>query len=209
MSGQGLAALARTLRGVAEGCGRSKIRAMSEADRRRWDTRYAKISLAPLDGPIIPPIFVSLDDWVPTKGRALEVACGRGRIALWLARRGMCVDAVDVSPIAIQLARGLLSRSGCGECARFEVFDLDNGLPEGPPVELLVCHNFRDARLDQPMMERLAHRGLLAIATLSEVDAGPGPFRTRRGELRRAFEELELLAEGERDGRAWLVGRRR
>ena len=182
---------------------------MSEADRRHWDTRYAEGGLAPVGDPVAPSIFAPFEDLFPSEGLALEIACGRGSAALWLASRGMHVHGVDVSPMAIHLARELLSRSGYAERTRFEVFDLDNGLPDSPPVELLLCYKFRDARLDQPMMERLAPRGLLAIATLSEVGAGPGAFRTRPGELRDAFGKLELLVEGERDGKAWLVGRRR
>ena len=182
---------------------------MTEEARRRWDLRHAESGLAPVGAPVAPPTFAPFADLFPTEGRALEIACGRGSAALWLASRGMDVYGVDVSPTAIRLARELLSRSGYAERARFEVFDLDNGLPDGPPVELLLCCNFRDARLDEPMMERLAPRGLLAIATLSEVGAGPGAFRARPGELRHAFGRLELLVEEERDGKAWLVGRRR
>lgn len=182
---------------------------MTERDRRHWDARYAESGLAPVGHAIAPSVFAPFADLFPTGGRALEIACGRGCAALWLTSRGMDVYAVDVSSTAILLARELLSRSGYARQARFEIFDLDNGLPDCPPVELLLCHNFRDERLDQSMMDRLAPRGLLAIATLSEVDAGPGPFRARRGELRHAFRDLVILAEGERDGKAWLVGRQR
>lgn len=182
---------------------------MTKADRCRWETYYAGVSPASAGDPAVPPVFAPFEDLFPTKGRALEIACGRGRAALWLASRGMRIHAIDVSPTAIQLACELLCRSGHAERVRFEVFDVDNGLPAGPRVELLLCQNFRDARLDQPMMDRLAPGGLLAIATLSEVDSRPGPFRARRRELREAFKKLELLVEGERDGRAWLIGRRR
>ncbi len=182
---------------------------MTERDRRHWDARYAESGLAPFGNAIPPPIFAAYADLFPVGGCALEIACGRGCAALWLASRGMDVYAVDVSSTAIQHARELLSRSGYARRARFEVFDLDNGLPDCSPVELLLCHNFRDERLYQSMMDRLAPRGLLAIAALSEVDAGPGPFRARRGELRHAFRDLELVVEGERDGKAWLVGRQR
>jgi hypothetical protein len=60
------------------------------------------------------------------------------------------------------------------------------------------------------MLQRLAPGGILAITELS-VDGAthPGRFRARPGELRREFAAMELLAEGERDGNAWLVGRRR
>jgi hypothetical protein len=49
--------------------------------------------------------------------------------------------------------------------------------------------------------------GLLALAALSEVDAGPGPFQVRPGELPAAFAELEVLAAGKRNGEAWLLAR--
>jgi SAM-dependent methyltransferase len=120
----------------------------------------------------------------------------------------MDVFAVDVSPVAIDLARELASHSGVAERCRFEVFDLDQGLPESPQVDLVLCHLFRDPRLDQLMMDRLKPGGTVAIAVLSEVGVGPGPFRARQGELVEAFDAIEVLAAGEVDGLAWLVARR-
>ena len=40
-------------------------------------------------------------------GRALDLACGEGRNAIWLARRGWRVTAVDYSDVAIERARSL------------------------------------------------------------------------------------------------------
>ncbi|MEO6798793.1 MAG: methyltransferase domain-containing protein [Rhodanobacter sp.] len=183
---------------------------MSVSDRLRWDQRYAERELALVGELRAPSIFAACENLLPSAGLALEIACGRGQAALWLAARGMQVHAVDVSPVVIGQARAMLDRSGYAERIRFAVFDLDRGLPAGPPCALLLCHYFRDARLDAPMLQRLAPGGILAIATLSDVGADrPSPFRARAGELRRAFAALELLAEGERDGTAWLVGRRR
>lgn len=70
---------------------------------------------------------------------------------------------------------------------------------------MLLCNKFRDQRLYPALIGRLAPGGLLAICTLSAVDAEPGPFRAARGELLSAFGELDLVAAGEADGRAWLV----
>lgn len=183
---------------------------MSVSDRHRWDQRYAERGSLPVGEAGAPASLAAWADLLPSAGFALEIACGRGQAALWLAARGMQVHAVDVSPVVIGQARAMLAQSGYAERVRFEVFDLDQGLPVGPPCALLLCHNFRDARLDQPMLQRLAPGGILAIAALSDVGAAhPGRFRARPGELRRAFGALELLAEGERDGSAWLVGRRR
>jgi len=58
------------------------------------------------------------------------------------------------------------------------------------------------------MIDLLALGGLLAVATLSEVGAGPGTFRARPGELRDAFAALETMAEVESDGVALFLGRK-
>ena len=179
---------------------------MSDDDRERWDRRHANATS--LGAPGLPEVFAPFEFHFPTRGDALEVACGQGRMAVWLAQRGMDVLGVDVSPVAIDQARRLAAVSGVADRCRFDIADLDGGLPEGPPVDLLACHMFRDRRLDQPMIDRLAPGGILAVANLSDVGSAPGSFRARPGELREAFARLEALAEGEADGRAWLVGRR-
>jgi hypothetical protein len=115
---------------------------------------------------------------------------------------------VDVSPVGINLARELTSVYEVADRCRFDVIDLDDGLPSGPPVNLLFCHLFRDPRLDVAMMERLVPGGMLAVAVLSEVGVGPGDFRARPGELRDAFGSLEVVDEGEGDGVARILARR-
>ncbi|MCV7100392.1 SAM-dependent methyltransferase [Mycobacterium palustre] len=181
---------------------------MAAEDRRRWDERYAGAGAPPL-GAIGPPdVLARHADVFPTAGRALDVACGPGLAAVWLARRGLKVVGLDISPVAVGQARDLARRAGVGDRCRFDVVDLDGGLPAGPPVDVIVCHRFRDRRLDPAMIERLAPGGLLAIAALSEVGAAPGPFRAAPGELPAAFGELRLVAAGEGDGCAWLLARR-
>ena len=182
------------------------VPAVSEADRRRWDERHAEAGPASGDpGP--PSVFAPIEDLFPVEGSALEIASGRGELSVWLALRGMDVLGVDVSPVAIEFARELAQRSGVADQCRFEVWDLDEGLPPGPPMDLVVCHMYREPRLDRELIERLAPRGLLAIASLSEVGGEPGRFRARPGELREAFADLEILADDEGDGVAWLLGR--
>ncbi|OBK31670.1 SAM-dependent methyltransferase [Mycobacterium asiaticum] len=180
---------------------------MTEQDRRRWDERYSRLGPPRLDAIAAPSFLRAHADIVPAAGHALEVACGQGLAAVWLARRGLQVWGIDVSEVAVEQARDLARRSGVDERCQFDVVDLDDGLPAGPAVDMLLCHKFRDRRLDQALVERLAPGGLLAIATHSEVDATPGPFRAMRGELSAVFGDLEVMAAGEGDGRAWLLGR--
>jgi 2-polyprenyl-3-methyl-5-hydroxy-6-metoxy-1,4-benzoquinol methylase len=178
---------------------------VTERDRLHWDGRYAGDGLAP-DGAADPPAaFAAHERLFPTRGQALDVACGRGRAAVWLAARGLTVRGVDVSPVAVRLARNLAERNGVADRCRFDVVDLDTGLPPGPPLDVLVCHRFREPRLYAAMVERLAPGGLLAVAVLSEVGCGPGQFRAQPGELAVAFAALTIVAQSEADGEAWLL----
>ena len=170
---------------------------MSEAHRQHWDRRYREGGVAPvLQVPPPLPAFAHVDHLFPTRGQVLEIACGRGRGAVWLASRGLTYWGVDVSPVAIDLARRLVELSGVARRCRFDVIDLDAGLPDGESVDLVLCYLFRDFRLDCAMVDRLVPGGLLAVAVRSEVGVGPEEFpdgsqRARPGELREAFGHLE------------------
>ncbi len=157
----------------------------------------------------LPLVFQPFAEMFPTAGHALDLACGRGAAAVWLAQRGMDVYGCDVSPVAIDHARELADLCGCAARCRFETLDLDEGLPEGLPVDTLLCNKFRDPRLDRSIIERLTAGGVLAISALSEVGAAPGPFRVKAGELRRAFDALDVVAADDAHGEAWLLARRR
>jgi SAM-dependent methyltransferase len=73
-------------------------------DAAAWDERYAATELVWSAGP---NQFVeqSLADLPP--GQALDLACGEGRNARWLAGHGWQVTAMDFSPVAIDKGRQL------------------------------------------------------------------------------------------------------
>lgn len=77
--------------------------------RNDWDDRYAATDLVWGSDP---NRFVAeaLADAVP--GRALDLACGEGRNALWLASRGWQVTGVDFSEVAIERAAKLGAARG-------------------------------------------------------------------------------------------------
>lgn len=127
---------------------------------------------------------------------------------MWLARHGLDVMGLDVSPVAVNRANALARTHGVADRCRFGVTDLDDGLPAGLPLDVVVCQRFRDARLDRAIVARLPPGGILAISALSEVGAQPGRYRVAAGELTRSFRDLEILAEGEGAGVAWLLARR-
>jgi len=174
---------------------------VSRDDRERWDAAYRDREVGT---PALPAVFAAYEAVFPTSGAALDIACGQGSAAVWLARRGLDVLGVDASVVAIEQARAVAA----GTTARFAVADLDDGLPPGAPVDVLLCHRFRDPRLYPAFVDRLKPGGLLAVCVLSEVGGSPGTFRAAAGELGRAFAELEPIAAGEGGGQAWLLARR-
>jgi SAM-dependent methyltransferase len=73
-------------------------------DTSMWDERYAASELVWSAAPnlFLPPL---VEDMQPAT--ALDVACGEGRNAIWLAQRGWDVTAVDFSAVGIDKARRL------------------------------------------------------------------------------------------------------
>jgi SAM-dependent methyltransferase len=73
-------------------------------DRDEWDERYAAEELVWSAGPN--QFVAEVLDTVPP-GRALDLATGEGRNAIWLAERGWRVTAVDFSRAGLEKARVL------------------------------------------------------------------------------------------------------
>ena len=73
-------------------------------DAGAWDARYAEADQVWSTGPN-QFVEAELADLPP--GRALDLACGEGRNAIWLARRGWEVTAIDFSEVAVERARRL------------------------------------------------------------------------------------------------------
>ena len=175
---------------------------MTGQDRDRWDARHAAVAE---DRPVPPDELRDRAELLPAGGRALDVACGRGAVAVWLALRGFVVDAVDVSGVGLGAAAGLAGRHGVAAAVRLAAHDLDAGLPDdcAGPYDVVVCQRYRDPRLYPRLVERLAAGGLLVVTVLSEVG---GRARPVAGGTRRAARGVRWAggagrAGGQRRGR--------
>jgi SAM-dependent methyltransferase len=73
-------------------------------DAKAWDERYAASELVWSVGP---NQFIEAECSDLPPGRALDLAAGEGRNAIWLARRGWDVTAVDFSQVALDKGRTL------------------------------------------------------------------------------------------------------
>lgn len=138
---------------------------MSDDDRRRWNKKYAEAAPAEL---------LQADEWlidavegVPP-GRVLEMACGLGENAVWLATRGWRVDAVDVSAAGLHAASQLAARHQV--TPRLIAADLDRFLPLPNSYDLVVVFRF----LDRHRLPELVTRALVPGGLLVHETFGPG-----------------------------------
>ena len=136
---------------------------MSAEDREKWDGKYGDKSV---------PSSLDADEWLQScvegtaPGHALDCACGLGHNAIWLARQGWTVDAIDVSSVGLKLAAEFAAAS----CASVNWInaDLDTFEAERESYDLAVVTRFLDReRLPSLIDEALRPGGLLIYETFS------------------------------------------
>ena len=108
-------------------------------------------------------------------GRALDLGCGEGADAVWLAERGWNVVAVDVSETALGRAREAASSRGVSDRIEFIQLDLSDGFPDG--TFDLVSSQFLHStiRLDRTTILAKAARAIRPGGLLVIVDHGSAP----------------------------------
>ena len=155
---------------------------MSDADRCKWDVRYAG---GAYEGRVHPsPFLVECGALLPDRGLVLDLACGAGRNALYLARRGLTVDAVDISEVA--LARGRCESAGLS--IRWLQRDLDEGFTPRHHYDAIVNFRYVNLPLLRMLLPWLRPGGLLLVeqhlVSEAEVVGPKNPaFRVAEGDL--------------------------
>jgi SAM-dependent methyltransferase len=141
---------------------------------------------------------------LPHAGDALDVACGRGRHALWLAERGLRTLAADRDEEALEFVRSEAARRGLP--VRTQVMDLERGdvaLPRDAFDVIVVVH-YLHRPLFAALMEALRPGGILVYETFTRAQAERGhptnpEFLLAPQELRELIQPLEILVEREGD----------
>ncbi|MFZ0089703.1 MAG: methyltransferase domain-containing protein [Solirubrobacteraceae bacterium] len=171
---------------------------MSETARARWNARWSEREMRALEGDPAPWLVQSHERAPVTAGaRALDVACGDGRNAAYLAGLGFTVDAVDVSDVAVAAVRRAAADRGLA--VRACRMDLEQAaLPEAR-YAVVVQFNYLQRDLFAALAASLIPGGVVIAETFARRHADP-----RRGridprylladdELRTAFPGLEVL----------------
>ncbi|WP_456382323.1 class I SAM-dependent methyltransferase [Hydrogenimonas sp.] len=158
---------------------------MSERDRTKWNIKYRdrKELLERNEPARFVREYVDL-----AKGkRAIDLACGGGRNAIFLAKRGFDVDAVDLSSVAIEA----LERKSAGLPVHPRCLDLDRFDPPGGEYDLALMINFLDRALLRRVAEALRPGGVIVVETyMTHPDnekRGNPDFLLDPGELRNFF----------------------
>jgi SAM-dependent methyltransferase len=128
----------------------------------------------------------------------LDVACGRGRHALWLARHGWCVTAVDRDADVLRELESEARRQRLTITAR--VADLESGpapLPD-EAFDVIVAVHYLHRPLFPGLLAALRPGGVLVYETFTTAQAVRGKptnpdFLLRHGELRDLVSPLEIL----------------
>jgi 2-polyprenyl-3-methyl-5-hydroxy-6-metoxy-1,4-benzoquinol methylase len=166
-----------------------------KADQKRWDERFGKKDFA--FGKEPNPFLKKHIRFLP-KGRALDIASGEGRNAVFLAQNGFEVDAADISERGLKKAQALARKKEV-EIQTFLV-DLDQYQIEKERYDLIANFYFLKRRLIPRIKKGLKKGGKVIFETylLEHKTLGTGgPRQTKYflkpNELLRLFKGFRIL----------------
>jgi SAM-dependent methyltransferase len=171
--------------------GRVRLR----SDRKRWDERFKgeEFAFGKKPNP-----FLRRHAALLPKGKALDLATGEGRNAVFLAQHGLDVDAVDISEIGLRKAQKLAREMG----VKIHTFlaDLDNYPFDKEQYDLITNFYFLNRSLLHKMKRGLKKGGMVILETYTVEHrnlgtAGPKDPRyfLKPNELLKLFKEFRIL----------------
>lgn len=163
----------------------------------KWNLRWQEKASSPL----------SPDPWllraIPffTQGSVLDIACGRGRNALYLAARGFTVTGIDISDQGLKMLRQEAANRNLA--VELRQWDLESrvSLPQGP-YDVISKFFYYQRSLLPVIKDTLKPGGIAVLRTFSKAgDFSGGPvnpdFVLNPGELLEIFSGWEILLHEE------------
>lgn len=158
---------------------------MAIEDKIKWDKKYRETPGLLKDRPHSKKLETVIDK---AKGkRVLEIACGTGRNAVYLAQKGFEVEALDISQTALEF----LDKKG-HENIFIKLVDLEGYVPHPDSYDIIVKTNYLDREIIPRLADALKKEGILFIETYmdhpSNTKPGSNPdFLLKAGELKSFF----------------------
>ena len=170
---------------------------MSTADRMRWDQQYLNSQGAEQPSAFLREILESAA-WPALRGKALDIACGKGLNALYLAQRGFAVTALDISAVALEEGRRRAQQQELD--IDWQQCDLEAStlaLAVGS-FDLIVTFNYLQRSLFQPMRQAVKPGGHVIFETYLIDQAALGhpknpDYLLQRNELLDCFRDFRVL----------------
>ena len=131
-----------------------------KADQKRWDDKFRgkKFTLGTEANP-----FLRKHIRLLPRGKALDVAAGEGKNAVFLAQSGFAVEAVDISQKGLRKARRLAREKGVK--VKTVLADLDHYPIEKERYDLITDFYFLDRRLIPRIKRGLKKGGRVVFET--------------------------------------------
>ncbi len=185
-------------------------------DRARWEERYRAKAERPLD---LPSRFLQQHLPQLPRGLALDVACGDGRNALFLARHGFTVEAIDIAMAGLRRAQAAIRRDRLP--VRLIQADLVSFPLRRERYAVIINIRYLERALWPALKRAVREGGVIVVETflIDQLQFGhpSNPaYLLERGELADAFRDFEVgvyeegLFESETNGAffARMVARR-
>jgi len=134
---------------------------------------------------------------LPSSGLALDLACGLGGNAMFLAKCGLSTHAWDISAIAIERVQAHCQRENISITT--EVRDIEQYPPVPSSFDVICVSYYLERTLTQDIIAALKPKGLLFYQTfINEKVSDLGPsnpqYRLQQNELLALFSSLHVLA---------------
>ncbi|NNC79711.1 MAG: class I SAM-dependent methyltransferase [Acidimicrobiales bacterium] len=168
------------------------------SDQQRWNDRYDDATASTTVSP--PAALLEMAQFLPSTGRAVDLAGGLGDTALWLAQRGLDATLVEVSDVACTIA---------DERARLSELELDTvhhdltteSIP-GDNWDVITCFHYLDRPVLRSISDSLRTGGiaLVGIATITNLERHERPsarFLLEPNELPELLDGLEVIMHTE------------
>ena len=185
----------------------------------KWDRKHTESRPAP---PMPARVLTEHAHLLPKSGVALDLACGQGGNALFLARRGLAAHAWDISGVAIDELQRLAQVENLE--IQTSIRDVSEHPPDPGSFDVICVSFYLERTITRQIIAALKPQGLLFYQTFIHekvTDEGPdnSSYRLGPNELLELFAPLHVLAyreegrtgdlqQGLRDT-AWLVAQRR
>jgi tellurite methyltransferase len=159
----------------------------------KWDKIYANRQRKNFE---VDESLLAISPLLPSSGRALDLAGGSGRNALWISEKGLNTTLLDVSNEALSIAGTEANERGLN--LQLLKVDLESQAPPNGPWDLITIVNYCQIPLYKTVGKLLSPGGVIAIvqATTKNLDRHKSPsarFLIEHNALEKFFDGLNVL----------------